>query len=212
MNLNDLAPTKKPTVFQVLTSPVEQSYEIKKSQFITRLIPAENRGQAMAGLAQAKVDYPDARHHCWAYIFGDPEQAVSMAFNDDGEPAGTAGKPILNVLQHRHLGNCMAVVIRYFGGVKLGAGGLVRAYSTSVQQAVENSALVDVIPTVPIRLSCPYNLEPDLRRFLLGLEAKITQLNYEQAAIVSVDFPYLKFDELESWLGTHYLIELVPAQ
>lgn len=212
MNLKDLAPTKKPTVFQVLASPLEQSYEIKKSQFITRLIPAENREQAMAGLALAKADYADARHHCWAYIFGDPKQAVSMAFNDDGEPGGTAGKPILNVLQHRQLGNCMAVVIRYFGGIKLGAGGLVRAYSTSVQQAVENSTLVDVIPTVPIRLSCPYNLEPDLRRFLLGLDAKITQLNYEHAAMVSVDFPYLKFDELEAWLGAHYLIELVPLQ
>ncbi|CAG0912002.1 unnamed protein product, partial [Cyprideis torosa] len=110
--------------FFVPASRVEHELVVNKSRFIAWIAPASDREQAMALLDEARLAYPDARHHCWAYVLGNPSNAASAAANDDGEPAGTAGKPILNVIQHKAIGNIMVVVIRYFGGIKLGAGGL----------------------------------------------------------------------------------------
>lgn len=115
----------------------ETELVIRKSRFIARLQPVTSREEVNAAITLARADYPDARHHCWAYLLGRPADALSAGMNDDGEPAGTAGKPILNVLQYGHLGDVLIVVIRYFGGVKLGAGGLVRAYSAAAQQVLE---------------------------------------------------------------------------
>ncbi|MCW8886021.1 MAG: YigZ family protein [Motiliproteus sp.] len=112
--------------YSVPQQRIEVETEIKKSRFIAWADRAENRDQAMAVLSEARNRYPDARHHCWAYLIGNPAQPKTQAMSDDGEPSGTAGKPILNVLQHNEIGDVMIVVSRYFGGIKLGAGGLVR--------------------------------------------------------------------------------------
>lgn len=112
-------------------------HEIKRSRFIALVEHVEDRQQAFHYIEQIKIRYPDARHHCWAYVAGPPEGATRIAFNDDGEPQGTAGKPILNVLQHHKVGEVLVVVVRYFGGIKLGTGGLVRAYSGVTQAAME---------------------------------------------------------------------------
>ena len=85
---------------QVPAGESEQEYVIKKSRFIARVVPVENREEVNAAVARSRQDYPDARHHCWAYVLGSPADASSAGMNDDGEPSGTAGKPILNVLQH----------------------------------------------------------------------------------------------------------------
>jgi len=110
--------------YHIATSVFEAQYTVKKSRFIARVVPIGSREDALAAVAVAKRDYPDARHHCWAYLLGEPGDARSAGMSDDGEPAGTAGKPILNVLQHGKFGDVLVVVIRYFGGIKLGAGGL----------------------------------------------------------------------------------------
>lgn len=192
--------------FLLPQSMFRHKYEVKKSEFICLLYSVESRAEAMSVLAQAKVQYPDARHHCWAYILG---LATSQAFNDDGEPSGTAGKPILNVLQHRGMGNTMAIVVRYFGGVKLGAGGLVRAYSQATQQAIELCPLKRFVPQKTMTLDCPYELEPNLRRFLTQHDACIIRQDYGSTAQFDISFPESKLPDVESWLSNHFQVSRI---
>ncbi|CAG8999511.1 MAG: IMPACT family member YigZ [Candidatus Celerinatantimonas neptuna] len=123
--------------FEIIQDAVECQQVIKKSRFITHLLPVADKYQAMSEIEQIRQEYPDARHHCWAFIAGAPDDTQVLGFSDDGEPNGTAGKPILAQLRGSGLGYICAVVVRYFGGVKLGTGGLVRAYGSSVGQALD---------------------------------------------------------------------------
>lgn len=111
--------------------------EIKKSRFITYLQHTEGLEQAKAFWAEIKALHPNARHHCWAAVAGKPTDSQQLGFSDDGEPAGTAGKPMLSALQGSQIGEISAVVVRYYGGILLGTGGLVRAYGNGVQQALK---------------------------------------------------------------------------
>ncbi|WP_268597189.1 YigZ family protein, partial [Escherichia coli] len=109
--------------------------EIKKSRFITLLAPTSGVEAAKAFIQQVRDEHPAARHHCWAFVAGSPDDSQQLGFSDDGEPSGTAGKPILAQLMGSGIGEVTAVVVRYYGGVKLGTGGLVKAYGNGVQQA-----------------------------------------------------------------------------
>ena len=113
---------------------IEETYIINKSKFITKLYRIESEEEILNILDNLKKEYKDATHICYAYIISNTKR-----FNDDGEPGGTAGIPILNVLENNELDYILAVVIRYFGGIKLGAGGLVRAYSNCVSETVKNN-------------------------------------------------------------------------
>ncbi|WP_406609986.1 YigZ family protein [Agarivorans sp. JK6] len=110
---------------------------IKRSRFISLIIPVANRQQAQQQLEEIKQLHPQARHHCWAFVAGHPNDSQCLGFSDDGEPSGTAGKPMLAQLQGSGLGQILAVVVRYSGGIKLGTGGLVKAYGGGVQQALK---------------------------------------------------------------------------
>lgn len=116
----------------------EYHLEIKKSKFICTLIPCNDENQISTLIDQIKQKYSDATHNCVAYIVN---QAIKA--NDDGEPSGTAGLPMLNVLEKQGLENIIAIVTRYFGGIKLGAGGLTRAYSQSVVEALKQANIVE---------------------------------------------------------------------
>ncbi len=142
--------------YPVPTGTTQCEIEIKKSRFIARATCVSCREEAMTFLKKAKSDYPDARHHCWAYLIGDPSSASSAAMNDDGEPGGTAGKPILNVIQHKGVGDVMVVVIRYFGGVKLGAGGLTRAYSGVTESLFSSMHIEQQQPVIQMKLLCNF--------------------------------------------------------
>lgn len=122
--------------YKIPKSAVIFEEEIKKSRFITYLQHVENLTQAKAFWQQIKSQHPQARHHCWATIAGAPNDSQQFGFSDDGEPAGTAGKPMLSALQGSKIGEICAVVVRYYGGILLGTGGLVRAYGNGVQQAL----------------------------------------------------------------------------
>lgn len=111
--------------------------EIKKSRFITYLRHAEGLERARAFWAEVKRNHPNARHHCWAAVAAQPANSQALGFSDDGEPAGTAGKPMLAALQGGGIGEISAVVVRYYGGILLGTGGLVRAYGNGVRQALK---------------------------------------------------------------------------
>lgn len=188
-----------------LQAPVRHTLEIKKSQFITWLLPLESKQQAKAHLEQARAEYPDARHHCWAYVMGDSPNSLTAAMSDDGEPSGTAGKPMLNVLQHKPVNNVMAIVIRYFGGIKLGAGGLVRAYSQAVEQAFSDAELVPIVLKDEFSVTLPFAEENWLRHILNKLSGEILNTEYQQQVLVTLSLPQSNSEELREALDNRQL-------
>lgn len=131
--------------------------EIKKSRFITYLRHTEGMEQAKAFWQELKNRHPHARHWCWATVAGTPNDSQQYGFSDDGEPSGTAGKPMLNYLLGSGLGEITAVVVRYYGGIQLGTGGLVKAYGNGVQQALLQLEKIRKVLRKNYRLQCEYD-------------------------------------------------------
>ena len=142
-------------------SSVDYELVIKKSRFIACIQPVADRASAQAVVQQLWAQHPDAAHICWALLAGGQSAAV-----DDGEPSGTAGRPMLEVLRHHDLEGVLATVVRYFGGVKLGAGGLVRAYTDAVAQALQRAEKVPLRRLCTQQCAVPYALEGWMRRQL----------------------------------------------
>ena len=196
----------------------KNTLEIKKSQFITWLIPISSeqsdperaklntKQEVKNYIAQAKAEYPDARHHCWAYIMGSNPNSMTAAMSDDGEPSGTAGKPMLNVLQHKPVDNILAIVIRYFGGVKLGAGGLVRAYSQAVEQCFTLAELIPVVPTFTLTIYVSFADEQWLRHHIDKNNGEILNTVYSDSVTVQVTVPQHNFDTLKASLDSKSMI------
>lgn len=149
---------------KTITKQYQVELEIKKSQFICRIFPAKDLAEAKEIIRDISNKYCDATHNCSAYLVSDGE-----GYDDDGEPSGTAGKPMLNVLKKNSLNNIVAIVTRYFGGIKLGAGGLVRAYSKSVIEAISISDIVEMEEYAVYDISFDYTntkiIEEDIRNY-----------------------------------------------
>ena len=124
---------------KTIKNPIQSEINVKKSQFICSLFPTKTKAESKEIIKKINEQYSDATHNCTAYIVSDGE-----GFDDDGEPGGTAGKPMINVLRKNELHNVTAIVTRYFGGIKLGAGGLVRAYSKSVMEAIGEAEILEI--------------------------------------------------------------------
>ena len=147
----------------IIENNVTNILEIKKSKFITLLINIENIDEVDNYLNNIKNEYKDATHYCYAYIINNKEKA-----NDDGEPSGTAGIPILTVLKRNNLNNILCVVIRYFGGIKLGAGGLLRAYSNSVSEALKQTNIIPYEKNIKIKIVFKYDNLNTINSLLLN--------------------------------------------
>ncbi|WP_432737802.1 YigZ family protein [Maridesulfovibrio sp. FT414] len=167
---------------------------IKKSRFICDLCKVTSREEAREFIASIKKEFPDARHHCSAFIAG-PPLTGEMGMSDDGEPHGTAGKPMLQVLQGSGIGDIAAVVTRYFGGIKLGTGGLVRAYSGSVQQGLEALETVMKVPMRRVTVEISYALEGMLRRALPEFSAEIEEQSFGSEILFTLIMPSDRIDE-----------------
>jgi len=191
--------------YSSLKEPLEILYEIKRSKFHAYAQSISDRGQAMEALTICKEKYPDARHHCWAYLIGAPSNPLSVAMSDDGEPSGTAGKPILNVLQHSDIGNIVVIVSRYFGGVKLGAGGLVRAYSSSTQTLIEQALTEPYIEKCTINIRCEYALEQFVRHLLSKVDANVLSVEYGLAANIKCELPLSQLQTTKELCGSHQI-------
>lgn len=146
--------------------------EIKNSRFITLLIKINNPDITNI-LNDIKASYPKATHYCYGYIYNEIEKS-----SDDGEPSGTAGLPILNVIKKENLNNILVVVVRYFGGIKLGAGGLVRAYTKSVTEALKNTNQVELVEGKKIEIEFNYNDEKQINYILNN--SKIIDKTYNE--------------------------------
>ena len=142
-----------------------------------------NRHQAMVFLENAKKTFSNARHYCWAYLIGNSHAAM----NDDGEPSGTTGKPILHVIQHKNIGDVMAIVIRYFGGIKLGAGGLTRAYCSAAEAVLSIVLLEEKVAMTKIVLKCGFSQEQFVRHWFSQKQATIYRLEYNHQVKVDVE-------------------------
>lgn len=175
--------------YTILAAAVESTTEEKNSEFLTYLHPVTSREEAMAQVEFYRQKYPDAAHVCWAYVIGNTRQPLTQAFSDDGEPSGTAGKPMLHVLTERDVGDALAVVVRYFGGVKLGAGGLVRAYSGAVSTAVNNATLEQVIPRQALRISVDFALEARIRHIVHQHQGSILDVGYTAQVTLHISLP-----------------------
>jgi uncharacterized YigZ family protein len=158
---------------QTIISAVHHELLIKKSRFIACVQPMTDRATAQKVVAELWAQHPGAAHVCWALLAGGQSAAV-----DDGEPSGTAGRPMLDVLRHQDLEGVLATVVRYFGGVKLGAGGLVRAYTDSVAQALLKSEKVAIIKLRHLICNAPYAMEGMLRRELETAGATLDNVSH----------------------------------
>ena len=165
---------------------IENTIIIKKSKFITKLIKVNNRDEINKSLEETKKEFKDSTHICYAYIVNGQEKCV-----DDGEPSGTAGLPILNILKKNNLTNVLAIVIRYFGGIKLGAGGLVRAYSNSVNDTLKLTEIIELEEGYLVELEFSYD-QVKLVDYILN-DKTIINKEYNDNIVYSF---YLNKDEL----------------
>jgi uncharacterized YigZ family protein len=159
-----------------LARPVHSELLIKKSRFLACVQPVAGRAEALAVVERLRVEHPGAAHVCWALLAGGQSAA-----NDDGEPGGTAGRPMLEVLRHQQLEGVLATVVRYFGGVKLGAGGLVRAYTDAVARALLEAEKLPLQRTLQLACRVPYALEGMLRRQLQEAGAALGEVRHGEA-------------------------------
>ncbi|WP_435951633.1 IMPACT family protein [Dryocola sp. BD626] len=172
------------------------SEEIKKSRFITLVAHTDGITAAKAFVEQVRADHPDARHHCWAWVAGAPDDSQQLGFSDDGEPAGTAGKPMLAQLMGRGIGEITAVVVRYYGGVKLGTGGLVKAYGGGVQLALNQLPTVLKVPLTEYTLLCDYAQLSGIEALLKQYDGLIVQSDFQAAVLLRVALPQTRLGEL----------------
>ena len=171
---------------------IENEIIINKSRFITLLIKINNPDEIEKNLKEIKKKYKDATHYCYAYIIGNKEKC-----SDNGEPSGTAGMPILNVLKQNDLTNILCIVIRYFGGIKLGAGGLIRAYSTSASEALNKAIITNLVNGYNITIEFSYDNLKQIDYLLKNIDIK---KDYQTNITYNFNITETKFNQIENEL------------
>ena len=167
-----------------IAAPATAELEVRRSRFLGLVVPVEGREEALAVVARLRAEHPAAAHVCWALLAGG-----HSGMSDDGEPSGTAGRPILEVLRHHDLDGVLGAVVRYFGGVKLGAGGLVRAYTDAIALAVAGAEKVERIPEVEVRLEADYADAERVRRWAEGEGFPEPAAEYGEAVVLVLRVP-----------------------
>ncbi len=172
----------------------EGEIEEKKSRFLGKIKPVTTEEEALAFIEKTKKQYWDARHNCYAYIIG--EHCECVRCSDDGEPSGTAGKPMLEVLQNQELRNVVAVVTRYFGGTLLGTGGLVRAYTQATQEALKEAQIATMTPVAIMTIQTDYNAIGKIKYVLAQEEINIQNEEYTVDVVVTAAVPLTQKEAL----------------
>jgi len=162
---------------------------IKKSRFITYIVHTVGVDAAKEVVQVIRDQHPTARHHCWAFVAGAPNDSQQLGFSDDGEPSGTAGKPMLAQLMGSGLGEVTAVVVRYYGGVMLGTGGLVKAYGGGVQLALKQVERQIKIPKQVYGLQCQYNQLTEIERIVQRYQGEILDTYFTEHVTVNIALP-----------------------
>ena len=171
--------------FLTINENIESEITVKKSKFICNLIKIEKQEEAEEQIKKIKKKYHDARHNCVAYRVQENDTIVEKA-SDDGEPSGTAGGPMLTILQKNNLCNVLVVVTRYFGGILLGTGGLVRAYSDSIQNALELTEKVEKCTGIEVEAELEYNNLETFKYYCRKNNINIVNIQYENTIICKI--------------------------
>lgn len=189
MRASDNLFSRYPVPRALADTPWRTELTIKKSLFVTRGFRCASAGEARDFVADLKRKEPDASHHCWAFAAGPPGDTALIGCSDDGEPKGTAGKPMLSVLLRGGIGRICAVTSRWFGGIKLGTGGLVRAYQESARLNLENMPVLELVPKEMWTAVFDYQFLDAAKRALKELEADILEEKYTDKAELLLSAP-----------------------
>ncbi|WP_045303374.1 YigZ family protein [Saccharothrix sp. ST-888] len=193
-------PSPSPKPYLTIRSSGTHEIEIKKSRFICHLARVSDEDEAQAFIAGIRKQYWDARHNCTAFVVGGEQPRERSS--DDGEPGGTAGVPMLEVLRRRGLTDTVAVVTRYFGGIKLGAGGLVRAYGSAVSEAVDSVGLLERRPVLLLSVAVDHTRAGRLENDLRAAGYAVRELAYEATGVrIEVGVPESEVTAFHAWLA-----------
>lgn len=171
---------------------------ISRSRFICTVTRVATTEEAQDFVREMNAEFTDATHNCWAYVVGAPGSTSRIGMSDAGEPHGTAGRPMLTVLLHSGVGDVAAVVTRYYGGTKLGTGGLVKAYGGAVQAALDILPRTERVEYATLRLTLPYSSITTVRRILGAHEATLQSESYGESAELEVRLPRAGVDALRT--------------
>ena len=173
------------TEYYIPTQESEATFVEKRSEFIGHVWRVESEEEARAHIEATKKKHYDARHNCWCYII----RGGAVRYSDDGEPQGTAGQPMLNVFQREGVENVCCVVTRYFGGILLGAGGLVRAYTQSAKDALDAAGISVVRRWVAMEVPCSYAMFERARLEVAAFDGVIEHVDYGADVVLSALLP-----------------------
>lgn len=193
---------------------IQHEETFKKSRFITFITRREGALQAKRFLQSIRAAHPQARHHCWAWVAGAPDDSQQMACSDDGEPAGTAGKPMLTLLTTSQLGEIVTVVVRYYGGIQLGTGGLVRAYSGGVAAGLKQIARVRKWVTAQFTLRCAYRQLAEIERLIKHVNGSLRERQCLADVLLLFAIPVHQIAMFEKKLAdlSQGQLKIVPAR
>lgn len=163
------------TEYRVPFQDAESEFTEKRSRFLSHLFRVESEAEARRRIEEMKKKYYDARHNCWCYLI---EDGGIVRYSDDGEPQGTAGQPMLNVFQRREVFNVCCVVTRYFGGILLGTGGLLRAYTRSAKDALDAAGIAQVRQWAQTVVECPYPLLERVKLEIAAAQGILGEVSY----------------------------------
>lgn len=181
--------SKPATRYPIPAQRFRNEIVVERSRFVATVQEAISPVAAQAFVAEIKAEFPDANHNCWAYLVGPPGSSDRIGLSDDGEPHGVAGKPMLTALQHSGLGDTAVVVTRYFGGIKLGKGGMVKAYTAAVQAALDQLPRARRIDWAYLAVSFDYQMLTPLQRRIPDFEAEELASSYADKVSLEIRLP-----------------------
>lgn len=193
-------------MYQTIEASIKAEIIEKKSKFIADLIYVSSEEMAEQEIQKIRKQYYDARHHCYAYRIQKNQEFV-LKSSDDGEPSGTAGAPMLNLLVQNNLANVLVVVTRYFGGILLGTGGLVRAYTSATQKAIEEAELVTEEPGVVVQIEVNYPQTDFVKYYCKKENIEIQNLFFEETVKFQLLMTKLEYERIQKLEKTKIKIE-----
>lgn len=193
-------------IYKTITKPAEGYLTEKKSKFLSFIYSVDSVDEAMELIEEYRKKYYNARHVCWAYMIGPDRE--EFRFNDDGEPSGTAGKPILGQINSFELTNVLILVVRYFGGTLLGTGGLIRAYKEAAANAISNAKIVEKTVDEMINIHFDYTLLNDVMRVLKQFESATWTQDFTESCRMTLTIRKSISDQLREILSSIYGVEV----
>jgi uncharacterized YigZ family protein len=185
-----------PDRIKIISSPSTGIYKEKGSKFLSFAIPVQSTDEIKTILDNYRKDYYDARHVCYAYMLG--EERTEFRAHDDGEPSGTAGRPILGQINSFELTDILIIVVRYFGGILLGTGGLVTAYKEAAADAINQAEIIEKTITSPLSIHFSYELMNEVSRLIKEFDLEISYQKFETACNMTFSIPKEKFEMIKN--------------